>query len=161
MVALISALTAMRVAIHGREVEVPKLVGLTPIEAERAAAASGLQLQIERRYYSPTIPEGRVMSQVPDPGSKVRRGWQLRVAESLGPQRVAIPDVVGQTLRAASINIQRRGLDVGTTALLQVPDSASDQVLAQSPPGNASGISAPRLSLLLTVPADPQSFVMP
>jgi len=161
MVALISALTAMRVAIHGREVPVPKLIGLTPIEAERVAAANGLQVQIERRYYSSAVPEGRVMSQVPDPGEKVRRGWQLRVAESLGPQRVAIPDVMGQTSRAASINIQRRGLDIGTTAVLHVADPAPDQVLAQSPPPNASGISAPRLSLLLTAAPNPQSFVMP
>jgi eukaryotic-like serine/threonine-protein kinase len=161
MVAMISALTAMRVAIHGREVEVPKLVGLTPIEAERAAAANGLQLQVERRYYSESVPEGRIMSQVPDAGSKVRRGWQLRVAESLGPQRVVIPDVVGQTSRAATINIQRRGLDVGTTAVLHVTDPGPDQVLAQSPPPNASGVSAPRLSLLVTAPPDQQSFVMP
>jgi eukaryotic-like serine/threonine-protein kinase len=161
MVAMISALTAMRVAIHGREVEVPKLVGLTPIEAERTAAADGLQLQVERRYYSDAVPEGRIMSQVPDPGSKVRRGWQLRVAESLGPQRVVIPDVVGQTSRAATINIQRRGLDVGTVATLHVSDPGPDQVLAQSPPANANGISAPRLSLLVTAPAEQQSFVMP
>jgi eukaryotic-like serine/threonine-protein kinase len=161
MVAMISALTAMRVAIHGREVEVPKLVGLTPIEAERAAAANGLQMQVERRYYSDSVPEGRIMSQVPDPGSKVRRGWQLRVAESLGRQRVAIPDVVGQTSRAATINIQRRGLDVGTTAVLHVPDPGPDQVLAQSPAANASGVSAPRLSLLITAPPEQPSFVMP
>jgi eukaryotic-like serine/threonine-protein kinase len=161
MVALISALTAMRIAIHGREVVVPKLVGLTPVEAERTAAANGLQMQVERRYYSPTVPEGRIMSQVPDPGSKVRRGWQLRVAESLGPQRVAIPDVVGQTSRAATINIQRRGLDVATTAVLHVADPGPDQVLGQSPSANASGVSAPRLSLLVTAPPEQQSFVMP
>jgi len=38
-VALISALTAMRLAIHGREVAIPKVVGMSPAEAERAGAA--------------------------------------------------------------------------------------------------------------------------
>src|SRR5207302_10572829 len=103
LVALVSALTAMRLAIHGREVEVPKLVGLTPTEADRAAAAVGLQLIMERQYYSPQIPEGKVMSQLPEAGTHVRRGWQLRVAESLGPQRVVIPDVLGQSGRAADL----------------------------------------------------------
>ena len=47
-------------------------------------------LEVERQYYSPQIPEGRIMSQLPLPGAKVRRGWQVRVAQSLGPQRVAL-----------------------------------------------------------------------
>ena len=85
IVAMVSALTAMRFAIHGQEVAVPPLVGLTPAEAERAVAGLGLQMSIERQYYSPQIPEGRIMSQLPLPGTKVRRGWQVRVAQSLGP----------------------------------------------------------------------------
>src|ERR1035437_9629613 len=92
-VALVSALTAMRFAIHGQEVQVPAIIGLTPSDAERAVAGLGLQIEVERQYYSPRIPEGRIMTQLPLPGMKVRRGWQLHVAQSLGPQRVAIPDV--------------------------------------------------------------------
>lgn len=160
-VALLSALTAMRFAIHGREVLVPKLIGMNPAEAERSAQASGLQLEVERQYYSSTVPEGRVMSQVPDPGTKVRHGWQVRVAQSLGPQRIAIPDVTGQTARAATMNIQRRGLEAGATALIKVAGAPAGQVLAQSPPANASGVSTPRISILLSAPADPGAFVMP
>ena len=73
--------------------EVPALIGMTPSEAERAVAGLGLQIEVERQYYSPQIPEGRIMTQLPLPGTKVRRGWQVRVAQSMGPQRVAIPDV--------------------------------------------------------------------
>jgi beta-lactam-binding protein with PASTA domain len=111
-VALLSALTAMRFAIHGGEVAVPKLVGLTPAEAQRSAEAAGLQLVLERQYYSADIPEGRIMSQLPAPEVKVRRGWRVRVAQSLGQQRSAIPDVVGQSERAAELNIRRRGLEI-------------------------------------------------
>ena len=35
IVAMVSALTAMRFAIHGQEVAVPAVVGLAPAEAER------------------------------------------------------------------------------------------------------------------------------
>jgi len=101
VVALVSALTAMRFAIHGQVVEVPAVVGLTPSDAERAVAGLGLQIEVERQYYSPQIPEGRIMTQLPLPGTKVRRGWQVRVAQSLGPQRVVIPDVTKQSERAA------------------------------------------------------------
>ncbi len=161
VVALVSALTAMRFAIHGREVAMPNLVGKTPAEARRIAEASGLQMEVERQYYSGDVPEGKIMSQVPTPRTLVRRGWQVRVAESLGPQRVVIPNVLGQTQRAAEINIRRRGLDVGAVALVPISGTPADQVVAQSPLPNASGVSAPKISLLVTEPASPQAFVMP
>jgi beta-lactam-binding protein with PASTA domain len=161
VVAMVSALTAMRFAIHGQEVQVPAIVGLTPSEAERAVAGLGLQIEVERQYYSPQIPEGRIMTQLPLPGTKVRRGWQVRVAQSMGPQRVSIPDVTRQSERAAELNIRRRGLEISSTAEMQLPGTPADQVLAQSPPANANQVSAPRTSLLLTVPADLPAFVMP
>jgi len=161
MVALISGLTAMRFAIHGTEVNVPKLIGLSPPEAERAAANLGLNVIIEHQYFSPQIPEGRILSQVPDAGTKVRRGWQVRVAQSLGPQRVAIPNVLGESGRAADINIERRGLDLGSVAYIQIPGTQADQVLAQSPPANASGIAAPKINLLISATAVPATYIMP
>ncbi len=159
-VMLVSALITMRLAIHGREIAVPKLVGLTPAEAERAALGNGLLVQVESRFYSADVPDGRIMSQVPEAGARVRRGWRVRVAESMGPQRVTIPSVVGQSTRAAELNLQRRGLEVGTVAVAHIPDLPPDRVVAQSPPPNASLLS-PSISLLVTAPKDEQQFVMP
>jgi beta-lactam-binding protein with PASTA domain len=161
IVAMVSALTAMRFAIHGQEVSVPLLVGLTPADAERAVSALGLQMSIERQYYSPQVPEGRIVSQLPLSGTTVRHGWQVRVAQSLGPTRVAIPDVTGQSEHAAELNIRRRGLDVTSMAEVQTPGIPADQVLAQSPPANATQVAAPNISLLVTAAAEPQAFVMP
>ncbi len=160
-VALISALTAMRLAIHGREVAIPKLVGMSPAEAERAGAASGLLVLIERQFYSPDIPEGKIMTQMPPPGTKVRRGWSVRVAQSLGPQRVSIPDATGGSERVAELNIQRRGLSLGSVARINLPDVPLDQVIAQNPPANASGVSAPKISLLVSDGPEPTTYVMP
>src|SRR5579871_2783168 len=161
IVAMVSALTAMRFAIHGQEVAVPPLVGLVPTEAERAVVAAGLQMSIERQYYSAQIPEGRIMSQLPLPGTKVRHGWQVRVAQSLGPTRVAIPNVTGQSEHAAELNIRRRGLDVASMAEVEEAGIPADQVLAQSPMANAVQVAAPKISLLITTGAQPEAFVMP
>jgi beta-lactam-binding protein with PASTA domain len=160
-VALISALTAMQFAIHGHEVAIPKLIGMSPAEAERTGAASGLQVVIERQFFSPTIPEGKVMSQMPAPGAKVRRGWSIRVAQSLGPQRVAIPDVTGGSERIADLNIRRRGLTLGSVAHINLADAPLDRVISQSPPANASGISAPKLNLLVSDGPEPPVYAMP
>ena len=161
VVALISALTAMRFAIHVGEVAVPNLVGSTPAEARSFAARSGLPVEVERQYYSQEIGAGKIVSQVPPAGTKVRRGWQVRVAVSLGQQRISIPSVIGETERAAEMNIQRRGLELGAIAELPLPGTAADQVVSQSPSANATGVSAPKISLLLTSDPPPRSFVIP
>ena len=160
-VALVSALTAMRFAIHGREVTIPRVVGMTPSEAEHAVAASGLQVVVERQFYSPNVPEGRIMSQAPPPGAEVRRGWAVRVALSLGPQRVAIPDVNNQSERVAELNIRRRGLDLGSMAEINLPGVTAGQIVSQSPPANASGVSAPKINLLVSGGPAPAVYVMP
>jgi beta-lactam-binding protein with PASTA domain len=160
-VAMISALTAMRLAIHGRQVRVPNVVGMTAAEARKAALAAGLLLDREGGFYSRDLPEGRVLSQAPAAGTLVRRGWRVRTAESLGPQRTAVPDLLKQSQRAAEINITRRGLDVGTVAVAHIPDQPPDQVVAQSPPPNAQGVTSPKINLLVTAPAEPAALIMP
>jgi beta-lactam-binding protein with PASTA domain len=151
----------MRFAIHGQEVQVPAVIGLAPADAERAVAGLGLQIEVERQYYSATIPAGRIMTQMPLAGTKVRRGWQLRVAQSIGPQRVSIPDVTRESERAAELNIRRRGLEVASTAEIQLPGIPADQVLAQSPPPNASQVAAPKTNLLISAAPDAPAFVLP
>lgn len=160
-VAMISALTAMRLAIHGRQVRVPNVVGMTLAEARQAAVASGLLQDREGGFYSREVPEGRVLSQAPAAGTLVRRGWHLRIAESLGPQRSSVPDLLKESPRAAEINITRRGLDVGTVAVAHIPGQPADQVVAQSPPPNAQGVASPKINLLVTAPAEPGALIMP
>src|SRR5579862_711638 len=161
VVALVSALTAMRFAIHTREVTVPDLVGKTPAEARRIAELDGFQFEVERQYYTSKIPAGEVLSQLPAAGTETRRGWEIRAAESLGPQRVNIPNLIGESERAAEINMVRRGLDLGTVAQVQIEGVPADQVVAQSPSASASSISAPKISLLAAQAPEQQAFVMP
>ncbi len=162
VVGLVSFLTAMRLAIHGRDASVPNLIGMAPTQAEQAALTNGLLLSREDRFYSNDVPVGRIMSQEPAPGTKVRRGWRVRVAESLGPQRVTIPSVVGDSERAAELNLQRRGLEIGGVATISSPELPADQIVAQSPPPDAQGITSPKVSLLYNAPtAANKTYLMP
>ncbi|MGH9579993.1 MAG: PASTA domain-containing protein, partial [Terriglobales bacterium] len=137
VVAMVSALTAMRLAIHGREAEVPKLTGMEPAQARKALEPLGLALEVENRFYNSEIAPGRIVSQLPQPGTRVRSGWRVRVALSLGAQRALIPSLVGQSPRAAEIDVHRRGLDLGSTSVVHIPDLPGDQVIGQSPPARA------------------------
>jgi len=160
-VMFLSAAITLRIALHGHEVTIPNFSGMTVSEASDAALKAGLDLNIENKFYSTTVPAGRMLSQAPAAGSSVRHGWQVRVTESLGPQQVTIPYVSGQPEREASINIRRDSLDLGTLAHIDAPGDP-DMVLAQTPPPNA-GVDQPRVSLLLSSTASGASsaIVMP
>jgi beta-lactam-binding protein with PASTA domain len=159
--ALIFTMITLRVTLHAGETVVPNFASLTVSEASDLALKAGLDLTIENKFYSVTVPPGRILSQAPAPGSKVRQGWQVRVTESLGPQQVTIPDVTGEVLREASMNLRRNQLDLGELAHLDAPGDP-DLVLAQTPPPDA-GVDQPRVSLLLSSAGTGASsaFVLP
>jgi beta-lactam-binding protein with PASTA domain len=157
------AILALRLAIHGREVEVPNLAGKSDAEAADIAKDLGLNLSVENRFYSPAVQPNHVLSQLPSPGAHVRRGWQVRVTESLGTQNVLVPDVRGITERPATVMLRRVHLEVGSVAHLPAPAPAGI-VIAQTPPPNSGGINSPTVSLLVAddpVAADTAAFVMP
>jgi beta-lactam-binding protein with PASTA domain len=161
LVFLSAALLAMRFAIQGREVRVPRLAGLTPMEAERIANSYGLVLSVESRFYSASVPEGRIVSQAPAPDSTVRRGWKIRVAESLGRQRAAVPTLIGQSQHAAGINISRRSLEIGSVGSIHLPGVAPETVVAQNPPPDATEVTSPKVGLIFSAADNGQSYVMP
>lgn len=163
VIALLSAITTMHFAIHGAEVQVPSLKGMTVAEARSLTAGMGLNLNVDNRYYSGDVAAGHILTQSPDPGTVVRREWHVRVAESLGPQKVDVPNIVGVDQRIAAFQLRRVGLDVGSIAKLPDNDAADGSVIAQDPPAHAQGIERPSVNLLIAASDDttPDGYVMP
>jgi beta-lactam-binding protein with PASTA domain len=162
-VALLSAIATMHFAIHGAEVQVPALQGMTVADARSQTAGLGLNLDVDNRYYSGDVAAGHILTQSPAAGTVVRREWRVRVAESLGPQKVDVPETVGKDERVAALTLRRVGLEVGVTAKLPWSNAAPGTVLAQDPSAHAQGISRPSVNLLVAAPDDETAdgFVMP
>jgi eukaryotic-like serine/threonine-protein kinase len=161
--ALLAAITTMHFAIHGAEVQVPALKGMTVAEARSQTSGLGLNLVVDNRYYSGEVAAGHILTQSPAAGTVVRREWRVRVAESLGPQKVEVPDTVGRDERVAALTLRRVGLEVAATAQLPYTKAAEGTVIAQDPPAHAQGIDQPSINLLVAAPGDdaPDGFVMP
>jgi beta-lactam-binding protein with PASTA domain len=163
VVALLSAIATMHFAIHGAEVQVPSLKGMTVADARSQTAGMGLNLNVDNRYYSSDVAAGHILTQSPGPGTVVRREWHVRVSESLGPQKVDVPNVVGNDQRVAAFQLRRAGLDAGSIA--RIPDNAAPEgtVIAQDPPAHAQGIERPSVNLLVATSDDatPDGYVMP
>ncbi|HVN94319.1 MAG TPA: PASTA domain-containing protein [Terracidiphilus sp.] len=162
-VCLLSAILTMHFAIHGAEVQVPNLKEMTTADARSVAAGMGLNLDVDHRYYSGDVAAGHILTQSPAPGTVVRREWRVRVAESLGAQKVDVPDTLGANERVAELELRRAGLQVGEVAHLPDGAAAEGTVIAQDPPPHAQGIEQPSVSLLVAAPDDetPDGYVMP
>ncbi len=163
VVCLLSAIATMSIAIHGAEVQVPALTGMTVADARSQTAGLGLNLDVDNRYYSGDVAAGHILTQSPAPGTVVRREWLVRVSESLGPQKVEVPSVVGHGEREAALALRRVGLEVGVTARLPYGNAAEGTVIAQDPPARAQGIARPSVNLLVAAASDevPDGFLMP
>lgn len=80
----LSATGVMYLALRGRTVQVPDLIGKTEEQAEGLLADSGLRMDVRSRTRHEKIPEHAVSDQSPAPGTTVKTGQLVRVSVSLG-----------------------------------------------------------------------------
>src|SRR5256885_9064837 len=157
--AFLSAITAMRIAIHGREVTMPGLVGKSVAEASAMLRSRGLVLRIADRVYS-ELPINVVVRQTPPAGLLMKVSQQAHVLLSLGQRQLQIPRLEGNSLRASRIVLLRAGLQVGEVSATALPDHPADEVVLQAPrPGG--GAATPRVDVLVSQGSREISYVMP
>jgi beta-lactam-binding protein with PASTA domain len=157
--AFLSAITAMRIAIHGRETTMPNLVGKDVAEASKILRSKGLLLRVADRVYS-DVPINQVVRQTPSTGMLMKVSQQAHVVLSLGQRELEIPPLEGNTLRVSRIQLLRGGLQVGEVSTTSLPDRPSDTVLLQNPkPGR--GAASPKVDMLVSGGPREQAYVMP
>ena len=157
--AFLSAVTAMRFAIQGREVTMPNLVGKSSADALAILQGRGLQLKVVDRVYS-DLPVNAVARQSPPEGERMKASQNAHVVLSLGPQNVTTPSLVGESLRVARIQLPQAGLQLGEVTSYPAPAALSDTILQQTPPPGTRAAS-PRVDLLVAQAEQPASYVMP
>jgi eukaryotic-like serine/threonine-protein kinase len=157
--AFLSAVTAMRIAIHGREVTMPNLVGKNVGEANSMLRSRGLVLRVADRVYS-DLPINLVVRQTPPAGLLMKVSQQGHVVLSLGQRQLEIPLLEGNSLRVSRIELLRAGLQVGEVSALTVPEVPADTVILQTPrPG--AGAATPRVDVLVSQGSRDPAYVMP
>jgi hypothetical protein len=157
--AFLSAITAMRIAIHGREVTMPNLVGKNVGEAGQMLRSRGLLLRVADRIYSEQ-PMNAVVRQTPPPGMLMKVSQQAHVVLSLGQRQLQIPALESNSLRVSRITLLRASLQVGEVSEIPMPDVPVDTVVMQSPkPG--TGAATPRVDVLVSGGPREVAYVMP
>src|SRR5258708_23222605 len=153
--AFLSAITAMRIAIHGREVTMPNLVGINVSEASKSLQSRGLVLRVADRVYSDQ-PINAVVRQTPTSGLLMKVSQQAHVVLSLGQRQLQIPLLEGNSLRASRIELLRAGLQVGEVTAISMPDKPAYEVTIQPPrPAKTPPTPLPAPPLPPTPPKSP------
>jgi serine/threonine-protein kinase len=157
--AFLSAITAMRIAIHGREVTMPNLVGKNVSEASKMLQSRGLVLRVADRIYSDQ-PINVVLRQTPTAGLLMKVSQQAHVVLSLGQRQLQIPLLEGNSLRASRVELLRQGLQVGEVSAINMPDEPVDTIVIQNPKPGA-GAATPRVDVLISQGPRETDYVMP
>src|SRR6201992_4256264 len=157
--AFLSAITAMRIAIHGRETTMPNIIGKNVSEANRMLSSRGLVLRVADRVYNDD-PINVVVRQTPSAGQLMKVSQQAHVVLSLGQRQLEIPLLEGSSLRVSRIELLRAGLQGGEVSNVTMPDAPGDQVVQQTPrPG--AGAATPRVDVLVSQGPRDAAYVMP
>lgn len=156
---------------------VPDVTGLDESEARerlRSAGGDGADFSVSVEYTYHDSPCGTVISQVPAANSRRRAVVSLRpcpvtLRVSLGKQTVALPSLVGQTLREAEQALTSLGLkfqlrltnDVGQNAThVEAADPAAT-VLWTEPEAGSLLVAGDTVTLLLRATRGNRSVVIP
>ena len=116
--------------------QMPKLVGEDYQTARVRLLNMNLDLQIEEpdSVYSDEIPEGRIVSTIPDAGETLEKGNTVYIVVSLGaePVPVTVISFLGETEEAARKKAEELGLSVGESEIRDDAEQEEGTVIGQS-----------------------------
>jgi len=93
---------------------------------------------------------GTILSTDPPAGEKVRPQQVIKVYVSAGPEKVAIPQVVGSLQADAEAALVTAGFTVGAVTTSHSPSQAAGVVMAQLPAGNDSAAKGTPIDLTIS-----------
>ena len=115
---------------HGRTITVPDLTGLTVEEVEDVSSSWHLRYEIIDSVFSNEMPRGTVIKQNPDGNTRVKKNRKIFLTlNAVNQEMVAMPQLVGLSVRQARLAMQNAGLIQGTIEYR--PDYAKNNVLQQ------------------------------
>lgn len=157
----VSSYFSFRFFVRGTSVMTPNLVGRSISNARALASDLGIVIEEdpEQERHSETVPPERVVWQSRSPGTAVKHGSTLLVARSLGPLVTEVPDLSGESPRAAMLEFSQRGFGFGSLSQMDLGGSRS-VVTSSPPPGTVASGQTP-VSLLVSSGESPRSYVMP
>ena len=148
-------------AADSSQITVPNLVGQS--YADDIAVSSGedsdpeYQVLLSSQQFSDTVPEGKIISQDPKPGTKMTRGSAIVVVVSQGAAVRSLPKIAGKTLPEASTLVTGAGF-VPSSAEDYSPTVAKGKVIGYQDQKEGSQMAyGSKVTIVVSLGAEPSS----
>lgn len=116
-----------------KPVIVPDLVGKDVLYGLEILSDLGLNTRVKGTRYHGRVPKNHIIDQDPDPGSAIKRGRDVKIRVSRGPESIVMPNLSGLSLQQSRILLTENGLCRGTLAEMTSSVNTVGQVIAQFP----------------------------
>ncbi len=137
-------------------VVVPDLMGKEVVYALEVLTDLSLNTKVKGSQYSRTIPKHHIIDQVPDAGTEIKQGRDVRLIISKGPYAVIYPNLIGMGLPMAAILLEENDLRQGSLSYTYHSERPREEILAQFPGSGGTGLRESRVDLLISAGPRPQ-----
>jgi eukaryotic-like serine/threonine-protein kinase len=146
-----SAVIVIAILLRQEEVRVPDLTSQDIVTVVETLSQQGLQVKVDRREPSQSVPKDSIISQSPAPGTGIKKGRAVRLVVSLGPSEFLAPRLVGEQYRKAEFLLRQGGLLPPDAAWTWSDKADRNTVIAQDPPAGAPLEQGARVGILVSL----------
>jgi len=116
---------------------VPRVLGLTVVEAQAEIQTSKLQVTDGGAEPHPSAAQGVIIWQDPPPGVIAPEGTKVTLVASAGPPRIPVPDVSNLEASLAQLLVSAAGLTVSQVESVQAAQPTGLAMMTRPPAGTA------------------------
>ena len=158
----ISAYLTLTLIIKSEDtVIVPDLVGKDVVYTLEFLTELELNTKVKGSEYSDDIPKNHVTFQDPGPGAEIKKGRDVRIVISKGPQRIAMPNLVSLSSQRARLILEENGVCLGELSQTYSSRLNKDSIIAQVPLAGATTTRDECANLLVSLGIRPKAYKMP
>ena len=162
IVAGISTYITLSLVIKSEDtVLVPDIIGKDVVSVLEDLTELDLNTKVKESQYSVEVPKDHVIFQDPRAGSEIKKGRDIKIVISRGPQIIIMPNFSGISLRRARIAIEELDLCRGATSSTSDLVVDKGDIIAQFPLPGSNVNRGVCVDLLVSNGPRPKSFKMP
>ena len=158
----ISAYLTLTLVIKSEDtVIVPELIGKDVVYTLELLTDLELNTKVKGSEYSGDIPKNHVTYQDPAAGAEIKKGRDVRIIISKGPQRIAMPNLFSLSTQRARLILEENGICIGELSQTYNLRLNKDHIITQVPPAGAMITRGKCANLLVSLGSRPNAYKMP
>ncbi len=155
------AVISSQIILSDEMVYVPDIAGKTVDQARQELQKRDLGLAISGYQFSEEVGRGRIISQDPASGSRLKVNRQIQVVVSSGSESVTVPLYAGKSLEQSTLDMRQKGLSRGPLSQIHSRRYPAGRIIAQDPPAETVVERNHPVGFLVSQGEPETSYLMP